>query len=105
MDVDSRLQEVPDAHSHVLRVVGEHWAYGLLVGEEGASGCWGQGARTEKFLFSGAWGERSGHTQAVCLLCIFSDGPVGWLQGVICFSDPAVISKVSRSCKLLNWAA
>ena len=27
------------------------------------------------------------------------------LQGVICFSDPAVISKVSRSCKLLNWEA
>lgn len=25
------------------------------------------------------------------------------LQGVICFSDPAVISKVSRICKLLNW--
>ena len=45
MDVDSRLQEVPDAHSHVLRVVGEPRAYGLLVGEEGASGCWGQGAQ------------------------------------------------------------
>lgn len=25
------------------------------------------------------------------------------LQGVICFSDPVVISKVNRSCKLLNW--
>lgn len=45
MDVDSRLQEVLDAGSHVLRVVGEHQAYGLLVGEEGASGCWGQGAQ------------------------------------------------------------
>lgn len=30
---------------------------------------------------------------------------VARLQGVICFSDPAVISKVSRSCKLLNWEA
>lgn len=44
MDVDSRLQEVLDARSHVLCVVGEHQADGLLVGEEGASGCWGQEA-------------------------------------------------------------
>lgn len=43
--MDSRLQEVLDACSHMLRVVGECWVDGLLVGEEGASGCWRPGAQ------------------------------------------------------------
>lgn len=56
--MDSRLQEVMDACSHMLRVVGECWADGLLLGEEGASGCWQQGA--QGYGEHGGWSREHG---------------------------------------------